>query len=76
MISECMNPTCRRELRYLRDGRVVRIVRKTKVEHYWLCGDCYRDYNFLFSEEAGVSMVRRRKPALASEGPLPITLVA
>ena len=80
MISECMNPACRRELLYLRDGRVVRVVRsyqeQTEVEHYWLCGDCYLEFDFLFSGEDHVSMARRRKPPMASGRPFRFTLVA
>ena len=41
VITECFNPNCHRQLRYLRGGRVVRVVRKaagvTEIEHFWLC---------------------------------------
>ncbi len=80
MISECMNPSCRRELRYLRDGRVVRVVEghrgQAKVEHYWLCGDCYKTFDFLFSGEGHVSLAQRRKPSVSSGARFPFTLVA
>jgi hypothetical protein len=46
MISECFNPSCHRALKYLRDGRVVRIIRDEpgdiRVEHFWLCGSCHQ----------------------------------
>jgi hypothetical protein len=32
MISACFNPACRRELMYLRDGRVVRIIRQESCD--------------------------------------------
>jgi hypothetical protein len=52
MIQKCFNPACAKELRYLRDGRVVRVIRKeddqTFVRHYWLCGTCYDTYDFVF----------------------------
>ena len=60
MIDSCFNPTCRRELHYLRDGRVVRVIRGKEedlsVEHYWLCGLCYEDHDFVFSEDGAVSI--------------------
>jgi hypothetical protein len=45
MVSQCANPDCRRELRYLRDGKVYQFVLSIKtggkrLEHFWLCGDC------------------------------------
>jgi hypothetical protein len=51
MITQCSNPDCRRELRYLRGGRVVRVIRKAggvpEIEHFWLCEDCHRSFSFL-----------------------------
>jgi hypothetical protein len=44
MIDRCFNPACKRSLEYLRDGRVVRVIRgkdeNISVEHYWLSGLC------------------------------------
>jgi hypothetical protein len=58
MITVCFNPVCKRELLYLREGRVVRLVKtqggQARVEHFWLCGDCYQLYDFQFSAK-GVS---------------------
>jgi hypothetical protein len=60
MISECFNPSCRRELTYLRDGRVVRIIRDDpgglRVEHFWLCGSCYLQYDFCFTDDRALSI--------------------
>ena len=46
MVSQCANPDCARELRYLRDGRVYLFVLSTKtgkrLEYFWLCGECSR----------------------------------
>ncbi len=79
MISECMNPSCRRELRYLRDGRVVRVVKrdpdKVKVEHFWLCGDCYLNFDFHFSREGAISMARRIECTSVLRRPAVMTLV-
>jgi hypothetical protein len=57
MISECFNPSCRRELRYLRDGRVVRVIRDDlRVEHFWLCGSCHLQYDFCFTDDKALSI--------------------
>jgi len=41
VIDRCFNPTCKKRLRYLRDGPVVRVIRnqngQLRVEHFWLC---------------------------------------
>ncbi len=74
MISQCMNPECRKELHYLRNGRVIRTTRRkeeqVEVEHFWLCGECHAAYDFLFTKDGRVSLARRQnfvdvgKPAL------------
>ena len=55
MISECFNPSCRKKLTYLRDGRVVRVIRDEaeglRVEHFWLCGSCLQRYDFFFGND-------------------------
>jgi hypothetical protein len=80
MLSECLNPECRKELHYLRDGKVVRVVRqeeeRIRVEHFWLCGDCHLYYDFHFSD-GEVSVSRRCDSALSGrQGSLDLTLVA
>jgi hypothetical protein len=65
MISQCMNPDCRKELHYLRAGRVVRTTNRIdntiKVEHFWLCGDCLPNYDFLFAKDGRVTVTARPK---------------
>jgi hypothetical protein len=65
MISQCMNPECRKELHYLRSGRVVRTTHRigsqTRVEHFWLCGDCLLTFNFFFAHDGRVSVSPRPK---------------
>ena len=60
MIDTCFNPSCRRQLHYLRDGRVVFVTRgkeaDVSIEHYWLCGPCYEDHDFVFSPDGAVSL--------------------
>jgi hypothetical protein len=63
MISQCLNPACRKELHYLREGRVVRTTHRigpeTQVEHFWLCGECHAAYDFLFATDGRVSLAPR-----------------
>jgi hypothetical protein len=65
MISQCLNPECRKELHYLRNGRVIRttlrIGAEVRVEHFWLCGDCHLDYDFLFAKDGRVSLAPRTR---------------
>jgi hypothetical protein len=65
MITQCMNPECRKELHYLRSGRVVRTTHRigaqVLVEHFWLCGECHMDYDFLYTKDGRVSLTPRPK---------------
>ena len=58
MIDRCFNPACKRSLEYLRDGRVVRVIRgkdeNTSVEHYWLCGPCFHTHDFEIPADGSV----------------------
>jgi hypothetical protein len=60
MIDSCFNSKCHKPLMYLREGRVIRVVHgnsdKLRIEHYWLCGDCYEKYDFHFQEDDSVSL--------------------
>jgi hypothetical protein len=60
MIDKCFNSVCSTQLHYLRDGRVVRVIRgkdeDPAVEHYWLCGACYEIHDFVFSPDGAVSL--------------------
>jgi hypothetical protein len=63
VVSECLNPDCRRPLVYLRSGRVVRVTRGSDddlhIEHFWLCGDCYLRFDFLFLPGGEVQVAAR-----------------
>lgn len=63
MIDRCFNPACRRRLQYLRDGRVVRVIRGDNegmsVEHFWLCGPCYHTHDFELVADGSVSLKAR-----------------
>ena len=65
MIDRCFNPECGRELRYLRDGRVVRVIHgkgeDASVEHFWLCGRCYETHDFAFPPTGKVSIEQKSR---------------
>ena len=63
MVDSCFNSACKKELRYLREGRVVRVVGKNpdrlEIQHYWLCGECYKSYDFVFGSDGTVTLGAR-----------------
>lgn len=74
MLTECFNPACRKKLDYLRNGRVIRTIRSStatmSVEHYWLCGTCYRRFDFEFKPDGTVVLSPRTRAVAPSERPL------
>ncbi len=65
MIDRCFNQDCRRKLHYLRDGRIVRVItgkgEQQVIEHFWLCGPCYEEYNFAFLPTGEVILEHKAK---------------
>jgi hypothetical protein len=63
MVSQCTNPECNKPLTYLDNGRVIRTVEykegRTEIQHFWLCGECYKFHDFFVSVRGGISCVRR-----------------
>jgi hypothetical protein len=63
MVNFCFNSECRKELRYLSEGRVVRVVHgdgdNARMEHFWLCGPCSETFEFVFAPDDSVSLKRR-----------------
>ena len=80
MISQCMNPECRKELHYLRNGRVIRTTRRIEaqiqVEHFWLCGECHLDYDFIFANDGRVSLTHRHKFVASAKPEFDLLLVS
>jgi hypothetical protein len=71
MVNVCYNPECKKELCYLREGRVVRVVHgggdEARLEHFWLCGHCSRIYGFVLPSDGPVGLkVRDSQPTLDS----------
>jgi hypothetical protein len=50
-------------LRYLREGRIVRIVHcdggEARLEHFWLCGPCSSAFEFVFESDGSVGLKHR-----------------
>jgi hypothetical protein len=80
MITQCMNPACGKELHYLRNGRVIRTTQRqgshVQVEHFWLCGECHLDYDFLFAKDGRVSLARRARLVATAKTALDLLLVS
>jgi hypothetical protein len=61
MVNQCANPDCRRELRYLREGKIYRFVMSTetggkRLEHFWLCGTCSRSMILTCADQSEVKV--------------------
>jgi hypothetical protein len=68
MVSQCANPDCRRELHYLRDGKVYVFAMSSKagrerMEHFWLCGECSKSMILICVNHSEVRTTRRRSAA-------------
>jgi len=67
MVSRCANPDCRRELRYLRDGKIYRFVLSpktgsTRLEHFWLSGECFKNMTLICVNQSEVKTARKERP--------------
>jgi len=75
VINRCFNIACNRELHYLRDGRVVRVIREqdesASIQHFWLCGPCYQLYDFVFPPDGTVILGPKMRREHANEFHLP-----
>ena len=70
MLSHCVNPNCNKPLHYLREGKVFLFSRKNSskqssnpfqlLEHYWLCGECARNWTVTMDDEHGVQLSARK----------------
>jgi hypothetical protein len=63
MISQCANPDCRRDLHYLRDGKIYQFVLTPKtgnkrLEHFWLCGECSKTMILICVNQSEVKTAR------------------
>ena len=73
MVSQCANPDCKRELRYLREGRVYVFViaedaGNKRLEHFWLCGECSRSMILTCVNQSEVKPLRLLQIGPGPEG--------
>ncbi len=71
MVNCCANPECRKPLHYLREGKIFLFsVRRSqdrqdfgipRLEHYWLCGPCSREWTLGMDGQQGVELIRLRR---------------
>ena len=66
MVSQCANPECLRELRYLRDGKIYAFAVSAgngskALEHFWLCGECSKSMTLICLNQSEVKTAWRRK---------------
>lgn len=64
MVNCCANPDCGRELRYLREGKVYvfalsRVTGSKRLEHFWLCGECFKVMGLVCVNHREVRIVHR-----------------
>jgi len=64
MVSHCANPDCRRELHYLREGKIYQFVLSPKtsskrLEHFWLCGECSKNMKLICVNQSEVKTERK-----------------
>lgn len=70
MVNHCANPICHKPLHYLREGKVYLFSRKNtngdskqpdRMEHYWLCGVCAKQWTLTMDAKQGVLLVQSRR---------------
>lgn len=70
MVSHCANPNCQKPLHYLREGKVFlfsgRNISKrqstlNRLEHFWLCGVCSREWTLTIDEENKVQLLAKKR---------------
>jgi hypothetical protein len=77
MVNHCANPACKKQLHYLRDGKVFLFSAKkssenssklpNRLEHYWLCGKCAKQWTLSMDGNAEVKLVETRKKRARSD---------
>lgn len=77
MVDHCANPVCHKPLHYLREGKVFLFSRKSnksdgaglpdRLEHFWLCGTCSKEWTLATDGHEGVKLVETRRPRIHTE---------
>ena len=71
MVKQCANSDCRRELHYLRDGKIYQFVLSAttgskRLEHFWLCGECSKTMMLICVDKSEVKTVGKNGHGSAS----------
>ncbi len=70
MVNHCANPICHKPLHYLREGKVFLFSHENaardpklpqRMEHYWLCGICCKEWTLIADGKEGVKLLRTRR---------------
>ena len=69
MVNHCANPVCHKPLHYLREGKVFLFSKKNgsgddlphKLEHFWLCGICAREWTLTMDGDKTKLVQTKRK---------------
>lgn len=71
MVNHCANSKCHKPLHYLRDGKIFLFSHKNssahpegtsaRLEHYWLCGICAKEWTLTTDGKDGVKLVKTRR---------------
>ena len=83
MLAKCVNPSCNHRFKHLREGRLLRVERRSSpsqrkssvsrgTEYYWLCGPCSSSLNLAFDREAGLVLIPVAGAPLVASSPTPI----
>lgn len=72
MVSRCANPDCGKPFLYMREGKLFHIdtsqhpelrrkppdaKRSEDIEHFWLCGNCSREFTVAYVPGEGITAV-------------------
>lgn len=68
MVNHCANPNCHKPLHYLREGKIFLFSGKSKsksnafsLEHFWLCGDCAKDWTLAMDGEHSIQLLAKKR---------------
>ena len=67
MVSECANPRCSAQFLYFGEGQLVAVPRQAKfsqqsrVEFFWLCGECANFLEIQVKPNGAIDLLDRRK---------------
>ena len=67
MVSECANPHCSAQFLYFGEGQLVAVpghskfATQSRVEFFWLCGECAASFDLQVKDDGNVGMIERHQ---------------